>query len=152
MTQTTYAHSFADAEVEYSTDGAAWNPISGESVSCAFDGFDLASADEHTGDSDLPIVLFGKFGSGTMTVRALGLSGNDGVIEAAETAYAAKSAFYLRCFPNGKTVGYRSYTSSVGKIIKPPFAMAGEYGSAAAVAGEVQIRCASITPDDYATT
>lgn len=152
MTQATDYMSFADADVEYSLDGTTWVSCSGDTLGFAWGGGELQKADTHTGDSDKPLVTFGKFGSLEVTVRGLfaGTAGTD-ALSVAETAYRAKSAFYLRCFPEGKTVGNRSYTSTEGRVTKPTYP-GGAFNSPDAIAADITISCADVVPGTYSTT
>ena len=72
-------------------------------------------------------------------------------LTAAQLAYRAKSPWYFRWFPNGKTVGEETYTTTEGRVMKPTYP-GGEFNSPDAVAADIVVRCEDVVPGTYATT
>lgn len=144
MAQVTDAVTFKASVVEFSANGSSWTAVSGESGSVVVDGGERATEETHTFDGDVPIVSSGKRGKLSVKVRILYRIDPASGWTMAKTSYEGDSAFYVRWSPEGATSGKKRYTTSAGRVTTQPYP-GGEASSAALIATEVNMECATIT-------
>ena len=118
MAQTDGAISFVDAKIEYSTDGAAWNDISGEVNTVEISGGDRNSGEVFTADGDIPIITFGKLNPWDVSCTVVYTESATETFERLRGFHQADggTSLQLRWAPIGSGTGNSQYTCGTSKL------------------------------------
>ena len=144
MTQSTGALSGVNAQIETSTDGAAWTDISGSSNKVEPGGGDRQSGESYTFDGDTALITAGKREPIEIT---LSFVYTEIALEAwlkAEAAYLAGTAYYVRYSPGGGDSGDFLYTSTPGIITSFAYPEV-DTEEAAPIMAEMTVKVPSLT-------
>jgi len=144
MAQTTGGMAGAAAQVEISTDGAAWTDISGFANHVEPGGGDREIGEVFTFDGDTPIITKAKRKMLTLKTNIVYTEGAAEASEKARAAYEAGTPLYVRWTPAGNLAGKFQFISSAG-IVKTPVYPKVKADDAQAILFDAEIVCASIT-------
>lgn len=145
MTQTTGGLSWVDAEIEISTDGAAYTDISGHSNSVEIAGGERVTGAAYTADGDTAIIKRGKRQPLTVTVNVIYTEPTNSPYNTFQTAYESPTGrIDFRWSPAGGDGSELQYTSSAGIPKQPPYPV-GNSDSGDPLMVSLVIECASIS-------
>lgn len=145
MAQTTGAISFKDVKIEVSTDGNSWTDISGFANNIKLKGFTRNTGEYYTASGDTAILKAGKRKPGTITIECAYTEGAAEPYAIFDTAYSTPSDVYARWSPKGGSTGQKRFTSSVGIVSEPVYAV-GDVEKGDIVKINCTLECVSITP------
>lgn len=146
MAQTTTSISGSNLYVAVSTDGAAWNDISGSITKISAPAFKRKTGTAWTPGTDTAIVTYGPMEPVTVTVTALFTKTAGEAWARLRTQFqtAGGGRMDLRWAPNGNVSGELQYTSGSAKIMSLDFPD-GDGGGAGPILVSAQWLIASIT-------
>ena len=150
MAQTTGALSWANCQIELSTNGTNWTDVSGFSNSLSLDGGDRQTGEFFTVDGQTPIVTYGKRNMLTVTIQAVYTEEGSDPYAMAQATFAANSALYVRWSPKAwAAIGdFRFYTNE-GRVTMPVYPV-GAADSPDAIAIEVAVAVSIVTRETRA--
>jgi len=137
------AYTMKNCKVELSMNNSTWTDISTDANSVTMSGFDLESEAAGVFGQATKVQTIGGYGIGTITVRAMYAESTTGAWGLAHSAYANRTALYVRWSPRGGSTGNYKFTSDAG-YVKAPVWPTGEDG-AAAVMPEIVIETPFVT-------
>jgi len=127
----------------------SFTDISGRGASVAWDGGEVASAEQHVFSDDYPKVESGKPGMVTVTCKVMYSEGAGEATELLRAVYEAgcDRSVCVRWIPLGTTSPNKRYTTVSGILISPTWPQ-GEAGAADITLIEFKVVCPTINVDD----
>jgi hypothetical protein len=144
MAQTTEAMSMKDAKIEVKIGSGSWTDIGGSANEITPDGFERKKGEANTFVGDSPVMLRGKKGSGTVTIKVLYTENDAEGHLLLYNAFEDGERVQARWSPLGGASGDLQYTSDALGFITNSLPPGGESGSADPVMTEFVIACGSI--------
>lgn len=144
MAQVTNAANMKDALVEYKIGTGQWTDFGGAGNEVSPDGFERAKGEAFTFDGDTPVVLKGKRGSGSVTVRILYTEGANDPYITFYNAYLDGDDVQIRWSPLGGGTGAFQFTSAPRGFVDKGLPPGGEAGNADPTMIEFSVSCAFI--------
>ena len=123
-------YTMKNCKIELSTNNSTWTDISTEANSVAMSGFDLETESTRVFGEVKQTQSVGGYSIGTITIRSMYAENTSGAWGLAQSAFANRTALYVRWSPRGGSTGQYRYTSDAG-YVKSPVWPTGEDGAAA---------------------